>query len=68
MDDLIEDILHLVKVEDEIQLADVFESPIQRLDKHLDQVQDPKLAFGSINHKHKVKSSVMSVNDSRIVF
>ena len=39
-DDLIKDGVHPVRVEDQVQLADVLEAPIQSLNEYLDEVED----------------------------
>ena len=39
-DDLVEDGVHPVRVEDQVQLADVLEAPIQSLNEYLDEVED----------------------------
>ena len=39
-DDLVQDVVDLVRVEDEVELADVLEALVQRLDEDLNEVQD----------------------------
>ena len=37
---------YLVDVKDEIELADVLEALVERLDQHLDEVEDAQLRLG----------------------
>ena len=61
-DDLVEDKVDAVHVEDEIELADVLKALVERLDKHLNEIEDAELGFGGIDAKHKVERGVMSVD------
>lgn len=58
---------NLVRVKDEMQLADVVEGTIEGLDKHLNQVEDAELGLGAVDHKHNVQSGVMTIDDARVL-
>ena len=49
--------VHLVVVEYQVELADILKSPVERLDKDLDQIQDPKFGLGAIDDKAVVRSA-----------
>lgn len=53
------------KVEDEIELADILEQPIEGLDVHLDQVDQRKRRFGGGRDDDEVESRIMSVGHER---
>lgn len=51
LNDLVENILHFIEVEDEVELAHILERSIETLHEHLNQVEDTQLAFGAIDNK-----------------
>jgi hypothetical protein len=54
-----------LKVEDQIQLANVFEQSIQGLDVHLDQVDQSQRGFGGRGDDDEVQCGVVAVGDER---
>ena len=56
---------HLVKVEDDVQLAHALEVSVQRLDEHLDQIKDAKLALATVDHEAEPQRRILSVHDPR---
>lgn len=57
--DFIQNVMNLGKVEDEVQLADVFKDSVETFDKDLDQIEDSELAFCWIDDKDKVQRRVV---------
>ena len=55
--------MHLVVVEYQVELADILKSPVERLDKDLDQVQDPKFGFGAIDDKAVISERTQRVEE-----
>jgi hypothetical protein len=53
---------HLVGVEDEVKLAHVLKHVVERLDKHVDEVQDAELRLRAVDDKDKVQRSVYPVH------
>lgn len=49
--DLAEDVVHLVEMKDEVELAHVFKGAVERLDKDLDEIQDTELGLGAVDDK-----------------
>lgn len=54
--------LYFVKVEDEVQLADVAKVAVQQLDKEVDALQQSKLVVTHIHAQRKVEASVAPVD------
>lgn len=61
-DNLVEDVVDLVDVEDEVQLTDIFEALVERLDKDLDEVQNAELALRRVDGHEKIERGVMAVD------
>ena len=53
-------------MKDEVQLADILEALVHRLDKDLDQVQDAELALRRVHGKHKVQGGVVAVDQHSV--
>lgn len=51
---------------DQIQLTDVFEAFVERLDKHLDEIQDSQLRLAAIDTKHEEKCCIVAVDELRV--
>jgi hypothetical protein len=66
-DDLVQDVVDLVGVEDEVQLADVLEALVEHLHEHLDQIQDAQLALRLVHRKDKVERRVVPVDQLRVL-
>ena len=64
--ELLKNVLDLVEVEDEIELAHVLEAFVQRLHEHLDEVEDAELALAGVDAKDKVESGVVSVDELEV--
>ena len=52
----------LVHVEDEIELAHILEALVERLDQHLDEVEDAQLGLGRVDAEHEVQGGVVPVD------
>ena len=52
---------HLVHVEDQIQLTDVFKTFVQSLDKDLDEVKNSQLRLWTVDTEHEVKGGVVTI-------
>ena len=50
-------------MEDQVELTDVLEALVERLDQHLDQVEDAQLWLGRVNTEHEVESGVVPVDE-----
>ena len=59
--------MHPIALEDDIEFTYVLEALVQRLDKHLDQVQYAQITFLSIDRKDKVQCGVMPIDDLGIL-
>ena len=57
--------MHTLRVEDDVELAHVFEVPIERLDEYLDQVEDAKFRLGAVDGDAEIERGVLPVNDAR---
>lgn len=57
--------VHLVRVEDEIELAHILETSVQRLHKHLNQIKNAQFTLAAIYDKNEVQGGVMSVDEFR---
>jgi len=66
-DDFVEDVVDLVGVEDEVQLAHVFKALVEHLDKDLDQVEDAQLRLAAVDDEDKVERRVVPVDDARVL-
>ena len=64
-DDLVQDVAHSVRVEDEVQLANVLKALVQRLHEYLNQVQDAQVRLLLVHRKDEVQGGVVSVYDAR---
>ena len=49
-------------MEDEVELAHVLEALVERLDQHLDQVEDSQLGFRGIHAEHEVEGGIVPVD------
>jgi len=61
-DDLVQHKVHLVEVEDEVQLAHVLERLVERLDEDLNQIQNAQLALRAVDAEDKVERGVVAVD------
>lgn len=59
--------LQHLPVEDQVELTYVFEAPVQHLHKHLDEVQNAKLALVLVHDEHKVERGVVSVDNPDVL-
>lgn len=55
--------VHRLKVEDEVELADVLEQPVERLDINLDQVDQGERGLGGCRDDDKVECGIVAVSD-----
>jgi hypothetical protein len=62
-EDLIEDGVHLVKVEDQVQLADVAEEGVEHLDEEVDRLQVRELVVVGVDAGAEEEASVPPVDD-----
>ena len=53
----------LVHVEDEVELAYVLEALVERLDQHLDEVEDAQLRLGGVHAEHEVERGIVPVDE-----
>jgi hypothetical protein len=53
-------------VEDQVQFANVLETSVEYLYKHLDEVEYTELALVLVHHKDKIESCIVSVNDTYV--
>ncbi len=54
-----------LEVEDEVELAHVLEEPVERLDEHLDQVEQRQRRLGRRADENEVQRCVVPVRDER---
>mmetsp|Transcript_25124 Transcript_25124/g.78850 ORF Transcript_25124/g.78850 Transcript_25124/m.78850 type:complete len:282 (-) Transcript_25124:168-1013(-) len=66
-DDLVEHVVHAVRVEDEVQLADVLEALVERLDEDLDEVEDAEVALLLVHGEDEVERRVVPVDELHVV-
>ena len=66
-DQLVEDEMHFVHVEDQVQLADVFEAFVERLHEDLNEVEDAEFGLGRVDAEDKVERRVVSVDELEVV-
>lgn len=64
-DHLAQDSMECFEAEDEIKLADVFEQPIESLDKDLYEVQKRQRRLGRCRDQDEVERSIVPVSDLR---
>lgn len=62
-DDLVQQEERAVRVEDEVQLADVAEALVQRLDEDLDEVEDGQLGLGGVAAEDEVESGKVTEHE-----
>lgn len=65
-DELIKDKVDLIQVENEIELAHVFEASIEGLNEDLYKIKDTELRLCSVDAKHEEKSGVVAIYKSHI--
>ena len=53
-------------MEDQVQFANVLETSVEYLYKHLDEVEYTELALVLVHHKDKIESCIVSVNDTYV--
>ena len=66
-DNLIQNVVHSIRMKDQIQLADVLETLVERLDKDLNEIQNPQITLLRIDRKDKVQRRVMPINQLDVV-
>lgn len=54
---------YLVNMEYQIQLANIFKTFVQCLDKHLNEIKYAQLRLGRIHTEHKVQCGIVSVDE-----
>lgn len=59
---LVQNVMHLVGVKDQVQLAHILKALVQCLNKDLYEIQDAQLRFRRINAKHKIQGRIVSIN------
>jgi hypothetical protein len=62
-EDLIEDGVHLVKVEDEVELADVAEEGVEHLDEEVDGLEEGELIVVCVDAGAEEEARVAAVDD-----
>lgn len=62
-DDLVQQEERAVRVEDEVQLADVAEALVQRLDEDLDEVEDGQFGLGGVAAEDEVESGEVTEHE-----
>lgn len=60
---LVEDGVHLVEVEDQIQLADIAEKSIEDLDEEVDGLEEGQLVVIGVNARAEEEAGVPAVDD-----
>merc|ERR1711941_195825 len=60
---LVEDVMHLVSVEDEVELAHVLERFVERFNEDVNEIEDAQLAFRRVHAKDEVERGVVSVDE-----
>ena len=55
---------HLVHVENQVELAHILKTLVQRLDEHLQQVHDAKRRLGLVDRRHKEERGVLAVDEA----
>lgn len=63
LDDLVDDVMHSVDVEDEVELADVLEAVVEGLHEDLDEVEDAELALARVHGEDEVQGRVVAVDE-----
>ena len=56
------ELAHLVHVENEVELADIFEALVERLYEDLDEIEDAELGLGGVDAEDKVEGRVVTVD------
>ena len=66
-DHLVDDPMHLLAVEDDVELAHILEMAVERLDENLDQVENAELTLGAVDDHAKVERRVQPIDHPRSV-
>lgn len=66
LNDLIHDEMNHVAVENEIQLADIWEGTIKSFNKDLNEIQDSKFTFWFVTTENKIERSIMTIDQLAI--
>ena len=59
---------YLFTIKNQIKLANCFKASIEALHKHLDEVQNSKLALLRVDDENKVQCGIMPVDELDIAF
>ena len=65
-DELIEEPVHLVKVENNVQLAYIREELIHQLDEEVDRLHCKQLVVRDVNSEDKIQACISTINDLNI--
>src|SRR5690349_24851263 len=58
--------MNTVRVEDQIQLTNIFKTFVKSFDKHLNEIKNPKLRFTAIYTEYEIKRCVVSIDEFAI--
>lgn len=62
-DNFVEDVVHLVRVEYQVEFANVFEAPVQCLNKHLNEIKNAEVALELVDCEHEIERGIMTVDE-----